>query len=157
LREYQFDQEEFSFIGCAFWSLYLCLKEIKTKSQMTLNEEAFDILQQASCRKSDEHGTFDATVERKHQRCVYVGLKLTISSPRFAGKPESLSTTSFTLSGGFLCRSLTSRAKRASVRGGKFSEFTLPAEVYCRYTERAEETGEEDMKPMNRSMNGLLE
>jgi hypothetical protein len=57
-------------------------------------------------------------------------------SPRFAGKPVSLSTTSRMPSGGFLIKSLTSRATLEIVRGGKFSiELLLPPFdplLYCR-------------------------
>jgi hypothetical protein len=59
-----------------------------------------------------------------------------MSSPRLLGIPVAGSTTSRTFSGGFLWRSRTSRATRASVRGGRFSEvplLPLPAREYWRY------------------------
>lgn len=65
-----------------------------------------------------------------------------MSSDRLDGKPESVSTTSRTPSGGFLCKSRTSRANRARVRGGKFSLLTddedeEARDEYCRIAARA--------------------
>jgi hypothetical protein len=63
----------------------------------------------------------------------------TMISERFVGTPDSSSTTSRRPSGGFLCKSRTSRARRVSVRGGRFSElpFVFELLLYCRYTARA--------------------
>ena len=71
-----------------------------------------------------------AVVTGHHQALIPT---LTTSSPRLAGNPVSSSMTSRTPSGGFLCKSRTSRAKRASVRGGKFSPLEDVLLLYCRY------------------------
>jgi hypothetical protein len=56
-----------------------------------------------------------------------------MSSPKLFGMPVLASTTSRTPSGGFLCKSRTSRATRARVLGGKFSVLLLLARLYWRY------------------------
>lgn len=52
--------------------------------------------------------------------------QLTKISLKLPGIPVSLSNTNRTPSGGLLTKSRTSRATRANVRGGKFSELLLP-------------------------------
>ena len=52
---------------------------------------------------------------------MLVSIKLTLISPRLAGKPLSESTTNLVPSGDSFSRSLTSLTTRAMARGGKFS------------------------------------